>query len=131
MAQGRWWKFYFFFTVFMTVCSFAAAFWGKDEISMPWWEWISFPIYVLQAVALFGIVFSRRIATSAVWKILFVVTVGYELWDVYDMATHWAPSASSTAITVVLAMTYLMQIPLWYGNFLYGFRCQKLWNAKA
>jgi membrane protein YdbS with pleckstrin-like domain len=99
---------------------------GDGETKMLWWEWLYVPLYLLQAVSLFGFVYLRCIASATIWKTLFVVSVGYEIWDAYDMATNWFSSATPVFVTVVFTVVYLIQAPLWYGNFLYAFRCKEL-----
>jgi hypothetical protein len=125
------WKSYFYFTVVLTVCSIALAFLGAGESNMLWWEWWYVPLYFLQAVSLFGFVYWRRIVSSAVWKTVFVFSVGDGIWNAYDMATNWFSTATPVLVTVVSLVVYLVQVPLWYGNFLYAFRCKVLWNAKT
>jgi hypothetical protein len=115
----------------MTVCAIAALFWPGGRTPILWKEWLYVPLYVLQAVSLFGFVYSRRIAAQVTWKTVFVASVAYEILNAYEMATDWGLSASSVDISFVLAIAYLIQIPLWYGNFLYGFRCKELWGKNA
>ena len=131
MARGRWWKLYFYCAVVLTVCSVSVLIWGNDEIHNLWWDWAYVPLYVFQAISLFGFVYMRPIAGATLWKTLFVISVAYEIWNAYDMATSWVPMTTPIAAAVVIALVYFVQIPLWYGNFLYGFRCKELWNAKT
>jgi hypothetical protein len=107
------------------------VFWGNDEIHDLWWEWAYIPLSLLQAVALFGFVYFRPIVSASFWKAVFVVAATYEIWNGYDMVTNWVPLATPLVATFVLVLVYSVQIPLWYGNFLYGFRCVELWDEKT
>lgn len=131
MVRARWWRFYFYFALVLTAASITVGFWGNDEIHNQWWEWGYIPLYLLQAVALFGFVYWRPIGSVSFWKALFLITVAYEIWNAYDMLTSWVPLATPVVASTVLLLVYFVQIPLWYGNFLYGFRCTGLWNAKT
>lgn len=98
---------------------------------MQWWEWGFIPLYILQVVSLFGFVYSRRITSAKIWQALFVVTAAYEIWNAYYMGMTWAPLVTPAGVAFAFMSGYLLQIPLWYGNFLYGFRCKELWHGKA
>jgi len=130
MMRGKWWKYYFYFAVVITVYAISAPFWSDDKLRNAWW-WAYIPLYALQAVSLFGFVYMRPIGGATLWKTLFILTIVYEIWSAYDMTTSVEPLASPVAAAVVLTLVYFVQLPLWYGNFLYGFRCKDLWNAKT
>lgn len=131
MARARWWKFYFYFALVLTASSTTVSLWGDDEIHHVWWEWIYIPLYVLQAVALFGFVYCRRIVNPTFWQAFFVITAAYEIWNAYEMVEIWAPLSTPIVSTIVLALVYSVQVPLWFGTFLYAFRSPELWNAKT
>lgn len=131
MSRGWVWKCYFHFSIVLTVLSITLPFLYDGDVNMPWWDWLYVPLYLFQAVSLFGFVYARCIARRSIWQALFVVSVCYEVWSALDMAANWFSSESLVFGAVVLASSNLVQAPLWYGNFLYAFRCKELWNAKT
>lgn len=130
MVRARWWKLYFYFALVLTACSTTVSLWDDDEIRRLWWEWIYIPLYVLQATALFGFAYCRRILNAAFWQAIFATTAAYEIWNVYAMVQSF-PSLSASTLIITLALGYSVVVPLWFGTFLYAFRCPELWNAKT
>ncbi len=129
MTQRPWWKAYFFFAVIITAIGIAASFVFADEMAMIWPEYFFFVLYVIQIVGLFGFVYRRRIANPIIWQWVFLATVAYELWNVYQTATDTDPASSLPVLFAAIAIAaYLTQAPMWFGLFHYGFRCRELWQ---
>jgi hypothetical protein len=128
--KRKWWKAYFFVVLALTIFGLVIPLFADEERKVAWWEWVYIPVYLVQIVGLFGFVFWRRIAAPTVWQFVFVAGVVYEIWELYSMATGpELPGDYAGFLASTIVGTLVLQIPLWIGLFLYGFRCRELWRG--
>lgn len=125
MAHGRGWRSYFYCAVLVEAVSIAAAIYFADRLG---WEDAFISLGLLQLASLYGFVYARKIAAAAFWQGVFVLAVGYEAWSAYD-AISSLDSEPLALVVAAFALTYAVQLPLWYANFMYGFRAKALWRA--
>ena len=125
------WKAYFFLALVLTVAALTLPFVIEGSPETAWWEWMYMPIYVVQIVGLFGFVFWRRLGIPPVWQVVFLVSVAYEAWSLFAMATDPELKGTDHAGFLVTnaAATLVLQLPMLIGLFLYGFRCKELWHG--
>lgn len=132
MTQRPWWKAYFVVVVVLTAIGTGAAFVFADEMAMTWPGYSFFVLYVIQLVGLFGFVYRRGIAHPLLWRLVFLTTVVSEFWDIHQTATDTESVFSLPALFVaVIVFVYLIQIPMWFGLFQYGFRSKALWHRAS
>ena len=132
MTWQYWWKIYFFFALVLTVLTIIALLFVDDvSTELGGWGWSDVPLYILQLVALFGLAFWRRIGSPKLWQLAFVATLAYEGWHLYEVASDdlGIPTDMLGLAISIIAITYLLQAPLWVGLYLYGFRCKDLWHG--
>jgi hypothetical protein len=62
---------------------------------------------------------------------VFLVSVAYEAWSLFSMATDPELKGTDHAGFLVTnaAATLVLQLPMLIGLFLYGFRCKELWHG--
>ena len=132
MTWQHWWKLYFFLALVLTVLTVITPLFVDDiSTDLTWWRWSDVPLYIIQLVALFGLAFSRRVGFPKLWQLIFIATLIYEGWHMYEYASDWLsiPTDMLGLAISVVAITYLLQAPLWVGLYLYGFRCKDLWHG--
>jgi len=128
--RRRLWQAYFFLALVLTVAGLALPFFIEASAETAWWEWMYMPIYVVQLIGLFGFVFSRRLGIPPIWQAVFLISLAYEAWSLFSMATD--PELNGTGygfLVMTVATTLLLQLPMLVGLFLYGFRCKALWQG--
>ena len=128
--RRKLWQAYFFLALVLTVAGLTLPFFIEASAETAWWEWMYIPIYVVQLIGLFGFVFSRRLGIPPIWQAVFLISLAYEAWSLFSMATD--PELNGTGygfLVMTVATTLLLQLPMLVGLFLYGFRCKELWQG--
>src|SRR5262245_33658376 len=85
--RRTWWKVYFFLVLALTIGGVGLALFFDEGKETAWWERVYIPLYIIQLVGLFGFVFWRRLGVAAVWQLVFLVSVAYEGWNLFSMAS--------------------------------------------
>src|SRR5262245_8882410 len=128
--RRKLWQAYFFLALVLTIGGLALPFFIEASAETAWWEWMYMPIYVVQLIGLFGFVFWRRLGIPPIWQAVFLISLAYEAWSLFSMATD--PELNGTGygfLVMTVATTLLLQLPMLIGLFLYGFRCKELWQG--
>ena len=129
--RRKWWKAYFFLALVLTIGALGLPLFVEVGAETEWWEWIYIPLYVIQLVGLFGFVFRHRLGVAPIWQIVFLASVGYEVWNWISMASD--PEVGGSAhvgfLISTVAATLVVQVPMLVGLFFYGFRCKELWHG--
>src|SRR5688572_14146823 len=109
----KWWKAYFFLMLALTVGGLALPLFIENDRQMAWWEWLYYPLYAVQIVGLFGFVYWRRFGVPLVWQVVFLASVMYEVWDLFQMSTD--PELKGMGyegfIASTVAATLVLQVP--------------------
>jgi hypothetical protein len=129
--RRKWWKAYFFLALALTIGGVGAAFVFEDSGETAWWERIYIPLYIIQIVGLFGFVFWRRLGVAPVWQLVFLVSIAYEAWNLFSMASDpdLKGSAHAGFLLTTVVVSLVLQLPMLIGLFFYGFRCKELWHG--
>jgi hypothetical protein len=119
-----WWKAYFFVFLALTLVGLASPLFIEGGRQLQWWEWLLFPLFVIQIVGLFGFVYWRRLGIPLLWQVVFLISVANEVWDLVSITTD--PELKDDSFLVGAAL--FLQIRMLIGLFLYAFRCKRLWH---
>ena len=129
----RWyWKLYLLVMAVLTIAGWGLMFFLSGEITSieDMAEWAALPMYLVQLVGLFGLVYGRRIGSARVWKLVFAVTALDFLWNGYSLAINAESFANISAIFLVFmaAVVAAIFVPLLAALYLYAFRSDEMWN---
>ena len=87
-------------------------------------------LYIVQLVALYAFVFSKRLGTPRLWQIIFVVTVLEFGWMTYEFLVVDSPPADLGPMflaSIAIGTTVLL-LPLGIAIYIYAFRSAALWQ---
>jgi hypothetical protein len=126
-----WWKAYFFFVLVLTLVGSVVDFYIFDTPStLEWWDWLVYPLYLLQFVGLYGFAYLRPIAIPAVWRATLGASLVYESYSILSIAFDGSTTDEMILFIVgMLTLTTLFQGPLLYAIYRYGFRSGELWRG--
>lgn len=128
MNRRLFWKVYFFLAVVLTIGYFVAPHLIDDTTEMGWLEWALIPLSAVQLLGLFGFAFERRVSVQGLWRLVFIASIAYEIWDWYSVMTM--PDVVGSGIFLIgIGVAVLLEIPMLIALFLYGFRSRELWRA--
>ena len=114
----------------MTIFSMGAIFLGDNLSTYSIFDCISAPLYVLQPIALYGFIYKKPLMNSLFWKVILVITLGYEVLNSFELAkTDLTSITSPLAIGIFFMFLFLIQLPLWYGNYRYAFKSKEIWTS--
>ena len=87
-------------------------------------------LYIVQLVALYAFVYSKRLGTPRFWQIIFVVTVLEFGWMAYEFLVADSPPADLGPMflaSIVIGTTALL-LPFGIAIYIYAFRSVALWQ---
>ena len=93
-------------------------------------DWLSFSVnyiipYCVIVIGIYGFAYSRKIINALFWKIVFIVSI---IWEIIDYINY--DDIEPFTIDKFDIIFFLIVLPTVYGLFVYAFKSKELWGNK-
>lgn len=120
------WKIYFVFYMLISILGFLALFF---EPHAGFAEYIGIPIFILEAIGLFGFCFLKPIYKPKFWLFVLIVNVFYSFAYYFISDINLDEGMSERAYYISQVIGFILYLPAFIGLYLYSKITDHAWKS--